>query len=188
MTDTPDPKKFERELACYEQNSEHARSLNIQMNGIPVLSVTLTGGLWFGVVSTEGLEDRIRFALVVFAGICNVALALSAIRIRDVFQSYIEKMEEFYPAGAAKGKPKKPIIPGLRGYSMIFSLCALMLLASGLSFFAAFELYWPFQCASCWGWIALIVGLLTISTYLATTYCCSRNADKQDTEIASVRK
>jgi hypothetical protein len=176
MTKSTDLKKFERDQVCYEQNCEHARSLNIQMNGIPVLAVTLTGGLWFGVVSTQGLGTQVRFALLAFAGICNIALALSALRIRDVFQSYIERIEEFNPSAAATGKPKKPIVPGLRGYSMISLLCSLMFLASGLSFFGAFEHYWPFEFSSCFGWGALAVLLVPLVAYLAVTFCCSRCA------------
>ena len=44
---------FEREKACYQQNFEQARSLNGQMNRVPVLAMTLTGGLWFAAGVTE---------------------------------------------------------------------------------------------------------------------------------------
>ena len=37
--------EFERSKLCYEQNFEHARTLNAQMNQVPVLAMTLTGGL-----------------------------------------------------------------------------------------------------------------------------------------------
>ena len=56
---------FEREKVCYEQNFEQARSLNGQMNQVPVLAMTLTGGLWFAAGVTENLYPEIRFDLLV---------------------------------------------------------------------------------------------------------------------------
>src|SRR5690606_11036982 len=101
----------ERMRVCYEQNFEQARSLNVQMNHVPVLAMTLTGGLWFAAGVTQGLPIDIRFALLLFAGLCNLALALAVLRIRDVLESYLEKLEEFYPKGFASGRPKKPKLP-----------------------------------------------------------------------------
>jgi hypothetical protein len=68
---------FEREKVCYEQNFEQFRSLNEQMNRVPTIAVTLTGGLWFGAAVTQNMDLMIRFALLVFAGLANVALGLS---------------------------------------------------------------------------------------------------------------
>ena len=103
--------KFEREKVCYEQNCEQARGLNNQMNRVPVLAMTLTGGLWFAAGVTENLYPEIRFGLLVFSGFCNLALIAAALRIRDVFHSYLEKLEQFNPDSFANGKPTKAIVP-----------------------------------------------------------------------------
>src|SRR5208283_57694 len=39
---------YDREKTCYEQKFEQARSVNSQVNQVPLTAMTLTGGLWFG--------------------------------------------------------------------------------------------------------------------------------------------
>lgn len=147
---------------CYEQNFEQARSLNLQMNQVPVLAVTLTGGLWFGAGVTKDIPIEISFALLLFAGLCNLALILAALRIRDVLESYLEKIEEFHPKSFASGRPKNPKIPWLGSYSMISIYCALMLIGALFSFFGAFWKYWPFEFSKWFGVGALGAVLLII--------------------------
>lgn len=155
---------FEREKVCYEQNCEQARSLNVQMNRVPVLAMTLTGGLWFAAGVTENLYPEIRFGLLLFAGLCNLALIAAALRIRDVFHSYLERIEQFHPCSYASGKPKKPKVPRLRDYSMIIIYCIVMAGGSLLSFIGALAIYWPFKSGLCVG-IGIVVVVL-LSWYL----------------------
>lgn len=150
---------FELEKVCYEQNFEQARSLNSQMNEVPVLAMTLTGGLWFASGVTENLYFEIRFGLLLFAGFCNIALILAALRIRDVFHSYLERIRQFRPDSFASGKPDDPKIPRLGDYSMITIYCALMAIGSILSFAGALGFYWPFESGR---WIGIIVVILVL--------------------------
>lgn len=150
---------FEREKICYEQNFERARSLNSQMNQVPVLAMTLTGGLWFAAGVTENLYPEIRFGLLLFAGFCNIALILAALRIRDVFHSYLERIRQFRPDSFASGKPDDPKVPRLGDYSMITIYCALMAIGSVLSFAGALGFYWPFESGR---WIGIIVVILVL--------------------------
>ncbi len=128
---------------CYEQNFEQARSLNTQMNQVPVLAMTLTGGLWFAAGVTEHLDTGIRFALLTFAGFCDLAFVLAILRIRDVLESYFEKLEQFSPPHFASGEPNKPKISWLGRYSMVTIYGSLMLMAAIASFFGGFWKYWP---------------------------------------------
>lgn len=153
-----------REELCYVQNFEQFRNLNAQMNQIPALAMTLTGGLWFGAGATEHLDIEIRFALLMLAGFGNMALILVVYRIRDVLESYLERIEAFYPPSFAGGTPKNPRLPWLGSYSMITIFCTLMLLASTFSFIGAFWKYWPF--AVCVGWGVAVLGLLLLGLYL----------------------
>lgn len=155
---------FERQKICYEQNCEHARSVNKQMNQVPLLAMTLTGGLWFAAGLQVSLDKEIRFGLLLFAGLCNFALVLAAIRIRDVFQSYIDRMEEFYPAAFAGGKPQKPRLPWLGSYSMISIYCILIVIAGCMSVTGAFLFYWPFDFNRCY--IALPLLLFFVIIYI----------------------
>lgn len=152
---------FEREKACYEQNFEQARNLNTQMNQVPVLAMTLTGGLWFGAGVTSGLPPLFRFALLIFASLCDLALILAIVRIRDVFESYLEKVKSFSPSSFAGGRPAEPKIPWLGSYSMISIYSALILLAAIFSVFAAFWHYWPFS-FSVWCGAATYVAVLAV--------------------------
>jgi len=153
---------FQRQQVCYQQNFEQARSLNVQMNHVPVLAMTLTGGLWFAAGVTENLYSEIRFGLLLFAGFCNIALILAALRIRDVFHSYLERIKQFCPDSFASGKPEDPKVLQLGDYSMIAIYCALMAIGSVLSFAGALGFYWPF-CFGRWaGIIALVAVLVTL--------------------------
>lgn len=159
---------FEREKLCYEQNFEQARSLNAQMNYVPTFSVTLTGGLWFGAGLTDNVDQAIRFALLFFAGLCNIALVLVGYRTRDVMKSYFEKIEAFHKASFADGRPQNPVLGRFGDYSMITIYCILMLTASLMSFVGAFGFYWPssFCFSAWWGVLALVIFLIVVAYFL----------------------
>lgn len=145
---------WSRQQICYQQNSEHARSLNTQMHRIPALAMTLTGGLWFGAGITANLQDEIRFALLMFAGLCNLCLTLAVLRVRDVVASYLEKIQAYHPESFAAGKPTTPKVPWLGDYGMISIYGLLMLSGALISFCGAFWKYWPFNIS---GWVGVIV-------------------------------
>jgi hypothetical protein len=50
---------FEREKLCYEQNCEQMRSLNQIMWQVPIIAMTLTGGLWRAVATLNGVRKAI---------------------------------------------------------------------------------------------------------------------------------
>jgi hypothetical protein len=162
MPDDP----FEREKASYQHNTTQMRALNEQMTRVPTIAITLTGGLWFAASQATGLDATIKFGLLIFAGIANVGLALSCFRIRDVMQSYLEKIEQFAPAHFVNGRPKNPLLKGFSDYSMISIYAFLMAAAAIMSFGAAFTVYWPFA-LSRWCGVAILVIALAICAFLA---------------------
>lgn len=137
--------EFERERVCYEQNFEQARSLNGQMNQIPTVAITLTGGLWFAAGLTVKMQAQMRFGLLIFAALCDVGLGLAILRVRDVFHSYLEKLKVFHPPSFVEGRPTRPKMGRLGSYSMVTVYALLMFAACLLSLFGAFTFYWPFQ-------------------------------------------
>jgi hypothetical protein len=174
MTDNFDA-EFERDRVTYEQNCAFARNLNDQMNRMPTIAVTVTGGLWFGAGIAEGLQDSIRFALLLFAGIVNLALILAIFRVRDVYQSHLEKMKEFHPPGFVPSQPKKPRLGRFGGYSMVTVYAILMSIACILSFAGAFGFYWPLNSISPWaGFLIAAIFLIIIMT--AITGCFGRQS------------
>ena len=54
MIDERSPPESDLSVQAFEQNHETFRSLNHQMWQIPLISMTLTGGLWFGVSKVDG--------------------------------------------------------------------------------------------------------------------------------------
>lgn len=181
--------EFEREKICYEQNFQQARSLNTQMNHVPVLAMTLTGGLWFAAGVTENITPEIRFFLLIFAGLCNLSLILVTIRTRDVFHSYLESIKAFHPPGFANGKPVDPKAPALGDYSMISIYCALMMIAAILSFGVAVFKYWPLTYIPSWvGALGLLVLLVLLYDFLISNKLIGsskkRSSDDQSDEKA----
>lgn len=91
--------EFEKAVSCFQQNSEHIRSLNQIMWQIPLLAMTLTGGLWYAVATTPDLPRTAQNGLLILAGVADLALVLVLARIRFVMEGYIKKAKEFCETG-----------------------------------------------------------------------------------------
>ena len=96
--------QLEREKLCYQQNFEQFRSLNQIMWQVPIIAMTLTGGLWFGVAKID-VQDA-QYALLALAVLGNSGLIAVLHRTRFVMGEYLLKIEEFYPEAfvAAEGQ------------------------------------------------------------------------------------
>jgi len=88
---------FEKEKICYEQNYLQFRSLNNVMWQVPIIAMTLTGGLWFG---ADGTEDIFFKTILLFlAAIGNFGLVIVLTRTRFVMGKYLDKIEGFSKEG-----------------------------------------------------------------------------------------
>lgn len=154
-----DDATFEREKACFDHNCAQVRMLSKQMGRVPTVAVTLTGGLWFAAAQAQ-IDGKARFGLFLFAGFANIGLALSCFRIRDVIESYLEKIREFSPNNFSTGRPRRPTLHKFSKYSMISVYAGLMVVAAIMSFAAAFIFYWPF--AEAYRWLSIFVFLLML--------------------------
>ena len=78
---TPSKEQIEHDMrqAAFEQNHLAFRSLNQQMWQIPLISMTLTGGLWFGVSRVEEFP-LFQLALLFLAAVGNAALFVVILR------------------------------------------------------------------------------------------------------------
>lgn len=76
------------EKEAYEQNYQQFRSLNQIMWQIPVLAMTLTGGLWFGVSKIED-NPLLASTLLCTAVVGNLALSAVLYRFRFVMRRYL---------------------------------------------------------------------------------------------------
>ena len=83
-------------LAAYNQNFENIRALNTLMWRIPLIAMTLTGGLWFGVsnVPKEGGLSLLRIALLGVAAVGDLLLILVLERLRHIIGEYLSWLED----------------------------------------------------------------------------------------------
>ena len=86
------------QLAAYNQNWETFRALNNLMWQIPLIAMTLTGGLWFGV---SAVKDMPYFASgLLFLACCgNIGLLLTLRRLRYTMARYLVWSLTTYPEG-----------------------------------------------------------------------------------------
>lgn len=90
--------------AAYEQNYEQFRSLNQIMWQIPVLAMTLTGGLWFGVSKLEG-SPLLVTVLLMTAVFGNLTLVAILYRFRHVMGCYLKWLEAADPDSFVDASP-----------------------------------------------------------------------------------
>ncbi|MEE9454661.1 MAG: class I SAM-dependent methyltransferase [Paracoccaceae bacterium] len=93
------------EIQAYEQNYQQFRSLNQIMWQIPVLAMTLTGGLWFGV---SNLQDNplLTSILLLTACVGNLALVAILYRFRHVMNCYLKWLKAAVPGGYVEASDK----------------------------------------------------------------------------------
>ncbi len=105
MSLTSEQIAHEELLAAYEQNHQSFRSLNQQMWQIPLISMTLTGGLWFGVSKVEEFPV-FQLALLALACVGNAALFVVILRLRYVMECHLDWLKSKFERGfvSAKGK------------------------------------------------------------------------------------
>ncbi|MCB5186149.1 hypothetical protein LG201_13120 [Methylobacillus gramineus] len=93
-------RKFEKKRVCFEQNSEHLRSLNGLMWQVPLIAMTLTGGLWFGIAQLNP-NKTVVMGVLILAAATNFGLIFVMLRMRYIFSQILLKTKEFYPTGIA---------------------------------------------------------------------------------------
>lgn len=92
------------EKEAYEQNYQQFRSLNQIMWQIPVLAMTLTGGLWFG-VSRISDNSILVTVLLITAVIGNLILLAVLMRFRHVMGCYLAWLKNAHPTGFVDASP-----------------------------------------------------------------------------------
>lgn len=88
----------EQQLTVYQENAETFRSLNQLMWQIPLIAMTLTGGLWFG-VSRADATPVLQLSLLGLAAVGNSVLIVVLGRLRYIMGCYLAWLETFYPPG-----------------------------------------------------------------------------------------
>jgi hypothetical protein len=132
--------QFERDKVCYEQNCEHMRSLNQIMWQVPMIAMTLTGGLWYAVATMKGIDTIARIAMLVFSLFANVGLVLMINRVRDVIGAYLDKIKSFNPDSFVDVPSSKKCLWAFRDRGVCTTFSVLMGIAAFISLLGAFAI------------------------------------------------
>ena len=65
---------------------------------VPIVAMTLTGGLWYAVISVEHVNPHARAAILAFSAIANIVFCVMIHRVRSVFGEYLCKIRSFNEA------------------------------------------------------------------------------------------
>lgn len=83
-----------KEELIYEQQSNDVRALNTFFWQIPLIMMTLNGGLWFSVASLE-LDHTTQRGILWFAAAANVIMAFALTRVRDIMGELLTETRKF---------------------------------------------------------------------------------------------
>lgn len=78
----------------YEQNCQEFRSLNGFFWQVPLIMMTLNGGLWYSVASLD-LSVSAQRGVLAFAVLANLAMTAGLWRLRDVMGSLLTQIHAF---------------------------------------------------------------------------------------------
>ena len=92
---------FDREKVCYEQNFQQYRAMNQIMWQVPLLAITITGGLWYAALNVTGVQDFKR-PIFLLAFVLDAALIAVLWRVRHVMSAYMVQIERFHPGSFVK--------------------------------------------------------------------------------------
>lgn len=129
--------RFERDKTSFEQNSESIRHLNQILWQVPLIAMTLTGGLWYSVATTNSLPTVAVRALLLLTALVDIMLILVLLRVRWVMERYIEKARGFNPTSYPNTKKefRCSALNSFFGNGVVVGVfCILLAVAGGMSF------------------------------------------------------
>lgn len=124
----------ELRLAAYKHNHQHFRALNALMWQVPLIGVTLTGGLWFG-VSRVTDSHFFQTLLLIMATIGDACLGIMMIRIRYIMGEYLVWIKNAYPDGCVEA-PGNDLFTRSKIVRTLFQV--MLFMAAFMSLIAAF--------------------------------------------------
>ncbi|MFG1392319.1 hypothetical protein [Xanthobacter agilis] len=129
---------FDRDKVCYEQNFQQFRAMNQIMWQVPLLAVSITGGLWYAAFAVAGMQEFGR-PIFLLGGTLDLVLIAVLWRIRFVMDAYLEKLKAFHPEAFVQASGR-----GLFNwqYTVIGAFTLVLLVAGAGSFIGFFNLDW----------------------------------------------
>lgn len=84
----------DKETLIYQQNCEEFRSLNGFFWKIPIIMMTLNGGLWYSVASLD-LSTAAQRGVLSFAVFANLVMVVGLWRLRSVMQTLLTSIHQY---------------------------------------------------------------------------------------------
>lgn len=94
----------DKDAVIYQQNCEQFRSLNGFFWQIPLIMMTLNGGLWYSVASLD-LSEMAQRGVLRFAVLANLVMVAGLWRLRNVMASLLTEIHS-YQGTTAAGRPR----------------------------------------------------------------------------------
>lgn len=94
----------DKEALVYEQYCQEFRSLNGFFWQVPLIMMTLNGGLWYSVASLD-LAMAAQRGVLWFAAFANVVMIIGLWRLRDIMEGLLGHIHA-YQGTKAKGRAK----------------------------------------------------------------------------------
>lgn len=95
----------EKEALVYQQNCEEFRSLNGFFWNIPLIMMTLNGGLWYSVASLD-LGLGAQRGMLAFAVVANLVMVVGLQRIRSIMEHLLESIRDFQETEKPPGRSR----------------------------------------------------------------------------------
>lgn len=71
---------------------------------VPIIAMTITGGLWFGIGTVSTLIFGVKTLIFFLSFIINCGLIIVLLRIRYVMSEYLNSIQRFHPNGYVEAK------------------------------------------------------------------------------------
>lgn len=123
--------EFEKAKLCFQQNYEQFRSLNQIMWQVPVIAVTINGGLWFAAatITTSKLVPLFSLSLAI---VLDVAFIFVLLRVRYVMDAYMTTIKSFSESNYPNAPGNNRIYT--RPYVVVRAFVSALSIAAFLSF------------------------------------------------------
>jgi hypothetical protein len=140
VSTAPPDNEFEREKVAFQENASHLRALNQFLWQVPIIAMTLTGGLWYGAAMLKEADD-FKFALLLFCGLSDLILIVILWRTRFVFEAILEKTKTFHSdTVVVKVAPKVSGFSWMGPFTVVGCFSFLLAIAGAMSIWGAVKI------------------------------------------------
>lgn len=122
--------EWEKQKIIYEEQCQSFRALQEILWKIPVIAMTLTGGLWFG-VATLKITNEMRVIILLLSALSNLVFIIALFRVRQIMARYLKEKCKFEGRSADFGF----VVVTLFAIILLFSCAASIYVICNMSYY-----------------------------------------------------